>query len=332
MEMATRRREQEVWQVLDDLWAMHGDAKNLTGEAIRERLVFLGKSRGSPNEIYKYKKTWVKSRGVVTESNYAQEPMVSDPISRAVHLVHEKLQEETLEQIKELKDQYEQQAAQKDEQIDIIKQSLNKVVLEFGELECDLKRVQHEKLEVQEQLFAEVELRKAGERELALIKTRYEQELKAHEVLIREIKVIHEQHLASLTAEKQHDKQLAEQQIEALIDDKKQLGHQFSEQLNELKMELYNKDIVTKNLSNKVAEFSSQVEGLLARIQSQQQILDALQQEKINMVMALKEEAFRLTMMREEQQLTAVAMKGLNVALKKAEITVARLRIQNAHR
>ena len=64
MEMAIRRREQEVWQACDDLWALFGDFGSLTGDAIRDRLVALGKSRGSPNEIYRYRKTWELSRKV----------------------------------------------------------------------------------------------------------------------------------------------------------------------------------------------------------------------------------------------------------------------------
>ena len=92
MEIATRRREQEVWQACDDLWALHGEMFALTGDAIRDRLVHLGKNRGSPNELYRYRKTWIVSRRVNTKAEISDESEL-DPISRAVKLVHEHIAE-----------------------------------------------------------------------------------------------------------------------------------------------------------------------------------------------------------------------------------------------
>lgn len=66
MEQARTRREAEVWQVCDDLWAQKGEWGALTGDAIRDKLVQLGYKRGSPNEIYKYRHTWKLSRHIVT--------------------------------------------------------------------------------------------------------------------------------------------------------------------------------------------------------------------------------------------------------------------------
>ena len=105
MELALRRREQEVWQACDDLWALHGDLKQLTGDAIRDRLLGLGKSRGSPNEIYKYRKSWSLSRRI--DNNSATEPFEdNDPISRAVRMVHEKLLDEAEEKVETLQNNY----------------------------------------------------------------------------------------------------------------------------------------------------------------------------------------------------------------------------------
>src|SRR5258708_7374209 len=103
MELPTRRREQEVWQACDDLWAIHGHNKTLTGDAIRDRLLALGLSKGSPNEIYKYRKTWEQSRGVFLGSPQVAQLTDDDPISRAVRVVHEKIQSEASSRLDNLK-------------------------------------------------------------------------------------------------------------------------------------------------------------------------------------------------------------------------------------
>lgn len=320
METALRRREQEVWQVLDDLWAMHGDAKNLTGEAIRERLVVLGKSRGSPNEIYKYRKTWVKSRGVGLGSAPEAQEGYTDPISRAVHMVHEKLQEETLQQINELRLKHEQEMVLKDEEISFVKQSLGKVVAEFGDLDRELKRVVAENKELTQQLAAEIEIRKAAERELAVMKIRAEHVHTAHEAMLKEIKSAHDRHVASLQEEKHAMAHKYEQDIFALKDDKKQMGHEFSEQVTMLKLDIHNKEIVYANLSNKMAEIISDKNKL-------HDAIETLTQENQALGGAFAQKCLEQTLMQQALDDKVSELKRINWMLKKAEITVARLRV-----
>ena len=58
------RRENEVWQACDDLWAVNNSTEALKGDRIRDQLVQLGYKKGSPNEIYKYRSSWKESRGI----------------------------------------------------------------------------------------------------------------------------------------------------------------------------------------------------------------------------------------------------------------------------
>lgn len=98
MDAPKTRRENEVWQACDDLWALNTSLEALKGDQIREQLLKLGYKKGSPNEIYKYRASWRESRGI-SEKTLAQTVEVADPISRAVSLVYEQIQQEAQQKI-----------------------------------------------------------------------------------------------------------------------------------------------------------------------------------------------------------------------------------------
>ena len=98
MDTPRTRRENEVWQACDDLWALNANLEALKGDEIRDRLLKLGYKKGSPNEIYKYRQTWKESRGV-SEKALIEAGQQTDPISRAVSLVYEQIQQETQQKI-----------------------------------------------------------------------------------------------------------------------------------------------------------------------------------------------------------------------------------------
>ena len=58
------RREGEVWDACDELF---GENRKLTLDQIQSKLETLGLDRGSPNYIYKYRKTWSDSKGITQE-------------------------------------------------------------------------------------------------------------------------------------------------------------------------------------------------------------------------------------------------------------------------
>ncbi len=58
------RREGEVWDACEELF---GESRKLTLDQIQLKLEEQGLDRGSPNYIYKYRKTWADSKGITQE-------------------------------------------------------------------------------------------------------------------------------------------------------------------------------------------------------------------------------------------------------------------------
>jgi chromosome segregation ATPase len=264
-----RRREQEVWQACDDLWAIHGNISGLTGDAIRERLILLGKSRGSPNEIYKYRKTWEEIRGI----NKAQENSsdLSDPISRAVKLVHEQLQSEANEQLQKIKEEFLILLKAKEEENIKIKEDLSNLVKEYSVLD-QKNLVQEENIaNLQTNLKIEQEEKKNYEQKTQDLDKHLNTSISNHAEELLRLKQAYESMIISLNA-----------QNNKLEEDKTILGHNFSEQLTQLKVEIYNlkinlqkeekekEELAIKNLnlSNKNQEYLKETQNLITANQS----------------------------------------------------------------
>lgn len=107
------RREREVWGACDALYTLHGEFEKITGDNLRDQLVEMGHKKGSPNEVYKYRKTWVSARGILTEKGGDESPHSrgrpenDDPITRAVGLVHEQLKAESQNELERIRKNYE---------------------------------------------------------------------------------------------------------------------------------------------------------------------------------------------------------------------------------
>lgn len=112
------RREFEIWKVCDQMVAEGIPGIRVTGEAIRERLFEAGLSKGSPNEIYKYRKHWREARGVEEEDfhlpminqikivnplNKVKQGILSDPLVRAVEAIRAEIQKETSAELEKFK-------------------------------------------------------------------------------------------------------------------------------------------------------------------------------------------------------------------------------------
>jgi hypothetical protein len=90
MKVPKTRRENEIWIVCDELVAEGIQGIKVTGDAIRERLLELGFSKGSPNKIYKYRKNWREGRGIEEEDfilDVKDPGALNDPLTRAVEAV-----------------------------------------------------------------------------------------------------------------------------------------------------------------------------------------------------------------------------------------------------
>lgn len=325
MEIAIRRREQEVWQACDDLWALHGDMTILTGDGIRERLVTLGKSRGSPNEIYKYRKTWLKSRGLLQGADRSEEHD-SDPITRAVRLVHENLQNEAGEQIAKLKEEFEEQRKIQEDETARAKAALDQVMVEFSALNDERKKNAANILSLEEQLSAEIEIRKSVEREFMLEKTLRIQQTSAHEVLLKELKAAHEQEISKARVREQEQNNNSLMEREKLREEKKQLGHEYSERLNEVRTALYNQEIVNQQQEKKVARLVEEINKYAVENEDRLQQVLALKQENARLSETIVLNLKDVAMLKQVEKNLHAEIKTLRLALKRSEITTARMR------
>lgn len=315
METAIRRREQEVWQACDDLWALFGEMSHLTGDSIRERLVALGRSRGSPNEIYKYRKTWIKSRGVDAMDQRDISEEASDPISRAVRMVHENLQNESNRRIDLLKEEHRQELFLRDEQVRLSKEAIDSLMAEFNSLKESLKRMTTELEERSAEYLAEIEVRKALERENALQKTLAEQQIRARDELLKEIKEIHEKEVLKMSS-----------RIDAMAEEKKLLGQEYSEKLTAQKIDLYNQEILTREHIKARSALEQDLLTVREKIIEKDKKIAWLIQENQQMAESIVRKSAELLSQKATIDLVMRDRKNLSISLKRAEIEVAKQR------
>jgi hypothetical protein len=323
MEVALRRREQEVWQACDDLWALHGDIKYLTGDAIRERLLTLGKSKGSPNEIYKYRKSWVLSRKIDSNSSNHEPFEDNDPISRAVKMVHEKLLGEADEKVAVLQSNFEIQLFEKQQELEKKHAELGQVIIELGNATNENAKNHQALKEIEQLLVAETQVRKALERELAHAKL-------SHQQILEELKTAHKntcEHVAQAYQHQEKEKQLIIERLEA---EKKQLGFEFSEKLTEIKIHNYSQVQIIKNLEANYGTQANLLEEKNQLIISQESKLKIMLEEYSHMTLAnqtLKAQFDQLILNQAQNQREH---RQVLIKNKKNEITIARLRAMQA--
>lgn len=326
MEIAGRRREQEVWQACDDLWALSGDFGAITGDAIRERLLALGKSRGSPNEIYKYRKTWSSSRGVVKEA-HALPALESDPITRAVQLVHEKLQSEAQEQIETLNSSFSETLEKHEEALRLEKENLAALLNEYSVLQQELAQQKTRIKQFEEQIAAEIDVRKATEKELAIEKARYSEQEKAHEQKIQAAESHYQQSLVAIKELYSKLENNLKSDILRLELENKTLGHQFSEKLNEVKLQHYQLEIHKKELEKNLDALNGDMLMAEQKTSAQETQIKTLLEECLKWQAQVAER--NLLIKFNEAQHTALKkeLKEMERALRQRDTKIARLRM-----
>jgi chromosome segregation ATPase len=314
METALRRREQEVWQACDDLWALCGDSKQLTGDAIRERLVLLGKSRGSPNEIYKYRKSWSESRRIdaYNHQHLDTNNQDLDPISRAVKLVHEKLLSETDQKIQELVAQHDAEILSKNQELENKNADLTSIINQLGQANLEIEKTQREIKNLTEYLNAETEIRKAQEREVAHAKAN-------HALIMQELSTAHQNMCESLQKNYTYLAQEQKEYIKILEQEKKLLGAEFSEKLTEIKIINYNLELQIKNLRDNLEIGEKELQEKSLIITSYDNKYKFIQQEQKN----FETQLHALTTV---QKLLKEELRVVRISNKQQDITIAKLR------
>lgn len=238
--MQIRRREQEVWQACDDLWALSGSLSDLTGDAIRERLLFLGKSKGSPNEIYKYRKSWEENRQIQRGQSTTE---ISDPISRAVKLVHEQLLSESQAKIASIEQDFLVQQKAYEEELQKAKNDFSNLLSEY-ELVHEKSLKQQDKidnLQLEKQAF--LQKIESLEQKNLQDKMLYEQHILLLQNSVLENKSTYEKEIEKITNIYEQTNKEAQNTISQLNNTQIKLGQEYSESLIEIKTELYNTKI-----------------------------------------------------------------------------------------
>lgn len=267
MEQARTRREAEVWQVCDDLWAQKGEWGALTGDAIRDKLVQLGYKRGSPNEIYKYRHTWKLSRHIVTVPEgglQTETAAAADPISRAVAMVKEELRLEANQVI-------EAQAADFEAQKRIVIEECEQLKAQLKEYTEKIEGLEQVLAENRQYLAEEKQIRQETENHLqdarqlgSLMQGRLDkaEEQVRHQALLyaenlKELKETHAALCDTLRANLATAKQEHAKELTRLMGQLKEQGEKSMDESNALKLQI-------RQLEHTASQISSKKEALEA--------------------------------------------------------------------
>jgi len=239
MDLPNTRRESEVWQACDDLWVKYATFSKLTGDAIRDQLVVLGYKKGSPNEIYKFRRTWKFSRGIFEEDAATQTDEVqNDPISRAVFLVYEQMQTKTKEELEKRQVEFDEQLADLQNRLELLTESHESLQVinkdQFSQITC----LEEECQRLKGELFLE-------KNEHAILKEKYcfsEKMFEEYKVEISrvqlELKSLHEEEVDLWRAKIQEMTQEKERSLLKLEETYKTQWYYFSEQVNLFQVQL----------------------------------------------------------------------------------------------
>lgn len=291
MEAPKTRRENEIWQACDDLWALHASTGKLTGDAIRDKLLTLGYKKGSPNEVYKFRRTWKLSRGVAANPDETQDTMQNDPISRAVSMVYEQIHanaqseldtlradfDASLEQLSAARDEALAKLMALDEQLQGTRAELDHVTGERATFEQNL---QHQSLA------------------LALLQERHETSVRLHDEARRDQNTL----VAEL-------KRVQEREIDLWRSQLKERGQAWSDESTTLRVQL-------RELSKERDGLANEQAALRKRLSQQDEQLKSAKQE--NTRTSKENQRLRLALKKTETKLSAaLARAGTLAEIKK---------------
>ena len=167
MRLPQTRREKEIWHACETLWQQPPHLRKLTGDAIQAQLLALNYKKGSPNEVYRYRKTWQETRGVpsVTEqindnTETLSPPKLPDPINRAVSLVRDEIFSEAQQTIQKMTEDFNAERTLYEEKIKAVQALLEDTQQHNQQLHLEQQRlegVSHDQKAQNHSLLAEIE-------------------------------------------------------------------------------------------------------------------------------------------------------------------------------
>ncbi|CAM4436516.1 MAG: hypothetical protein LEGION0398_MBIBDBAK_00554 [Legionellaceae bacterium] len=157
------RRENEIWQACNDLWAKGVPFSQLTRDAITMRLFELGYKKGSPNQIYQYRKSWADSRGI-KEVSFEETPSVlSNPISRAAAFVREEILAEAEEKIMRAKKEGTEAIEEVNQKYEALGNEHQNLRIRFDELTQSYNDIKSQHFSLSDELIQERQKRAISE-------------------------------------------------------------------------------------------------------------------------------------------------------------------------
>jgi len=297
MKIPKTRREREIWQVCDQLVTEGALGHKVTGDAIRERLLEEGYSKGSPNEIYKYRKSWREARGVLDEDfsqNESQQLVLNDPLSRAVEAVRNEIRLEAEREIQQIKDDTIEQINKVQKALSEREQELKATLDKNQELSSENFELKSTNSTLQNELQDKKQQNLSLEQQLKFLEeTRRMQEQQASQ-LLSELKVNHTQTLDNnnnnlLATEARYQKELHE--YKELLETQR---HKHIVELDNLKVDKTNLDIKLGQTEDKFARINKSFQEAQFIIRNLEAELENLKCEMKNQQTANKEQEIKL--------------------------------------
>ncbi len=322
MRLPQTRREKEIWHACEILWQEHADLKKLTGDAIRSQLLNLHYKKGSPNEVYRYRKTWQETRGVPDISKETatalSAPELPDPINRAVSLVRDEIFSEAQKTIEKMTEDFNIEREGHKKEIQALQEQLHQEQLCQQQLQEKIKNLDavcqaqnQDKCLLKEEIQTLNEENKQLEKKLsektheqALTLERLQQGEKKIELLIdaaeKQVQTItqtmttHQENLMK-QVEAQHQAQISQYQEAQLTlkDLMETQRHQWIKQLDAEKT-AHKKVQLENNKIAQLLEQSTQEIMTLKEKSIQYETLMEIQQLQANLLSSLSEEVHNL--------------------------------------
>jgi chromosome segregation ATPase len=219
MQSAMTRREREVWEACDDQWSQNMPFKKMTGDIIRDHLASLGYNKGSFTEIYKYRKTWEKSRNISLQNHSEQTPPLvplTDPINRAVQHVREEIQAEAQVEIDNIREKAQQEVTDLTSRYQVLQKSHDDLYNSFEKMKLEQEKLQQDNVSLLEETsHFEIQIGKYETR-VQMQEDEYKRFQSQKESQLAELKKITQQEIDRL--QQQHEKTCAQyqQDVESL--------------------------------------------------------------------------------------------------------------------
>lgn len=322
MRLPRTRREKEIWHACETLWQQPPELRKLTGDAIQAQLLALNYKKGSPNEVYRYRKTWQETRGMPDNVGDAATALAAstlpDPINRAVSLVRDEIFSEAQQTLEKMtikfnaeREAYEKEIKASQEQLDEIQGYNQKLHEEQQRLEAvctaqhqekillseTINRLKMENQQLDNSLFEKMHehaltLEKVlqGEKQLALMAETSEKQI----ALLKQTMVNHQENLIEHLKEQHHAQIMQYQETQLTLKDLMETQrHQWMKQLDAEKT-AYKKLQLETNKITQLLDKSTQELVILQEKSIQYETLMELQKLQENLLSTLSAKVHNL--------------------------------------